>query len=485
MPDDTTHTISCPRREPAATPERVFTRDLLRTATAQLLSWRQAAGAFGQLHLHACWGESSALQRRYHGQTIYGLRHLLPGVIKLHQNTGDPAWRLLADDLAANILYLQTRDGGFFHASNEFEPTYTCEESCPIHQGLPVLALLDYAAWPDANPLRVEQIKTAIVAWWRWFEGCWWKRGNAWKRPLAEPGFCGVTNQDLVIVAALARWSQVFEEHGRAPFENCGKPVLDRYLKNDYYHEKTGLFERGDSANFAERSSYCDIILPMLEIVHAVTGDGRLPCVIDNVAAHLFDALFDGPDGFTHLSWGAQTDPADKTRVIGWTRFPITFSSYPQFVRILKNHARRSRSAAHETACRRLEETLAAWVFADGTIPVALGADPLFAVAGCTGTLWPFLIDRLGPAADLRMDEAAAAVATLPRVHRSCGKITWKTNARAWIIERDGRRAFAGLKQNPSALAIGPDEFLSGSDLSCLSTPDVHETLSMTIPPVP
>lgn len=442
----------------SADPEGVFTRDLLRTATAQLLSWRQGAGVFGQLHLHACWGEASSLRRRYHGQTIARYHRILGGAIRLHRNSGDDRWRLLAGDMVGNILYLQTRDGGFYHASSECEPTYTCGESCPIHQGLPVLALLDYAAWPEADTMRVAQIKPAIDAWWRWFEAHWWRRGNAWKSPLPKPGFCGVTNQDLVIVAALARYGEVFGD--RTLHVRFGRPVLDAYLENDYYHERIGLFERGDKANFTERSSYYDIILPMLEIVHTATGDERLPRVIDNVAGHLFDALHTGADGLTHMAWGAQTDPSDKTRVLGWQRLPCTFSSYPLFVQLMREHLRRHPDEAREKGCRQLERTLAAYVFADGTIPVALGADPLFAVAGHVNTLWAFLVDRLGEAADVTMDAV-----DLPVVRRTCGDVAWQTDGRSWTIERGGRREFAGLKCNPFGILIGDETTPAGMAL--------------------
>jgi hypothetical protein len=50
-----------------------------------------------------------------------------------------------------------------------------------------------------------------------------------------------------------------------------------------------------------------------------------------------------------------------------------------------------------------------------------------------------------------------------------------------WSIERDKVRAFAGLKDNPSGIAIGPDEEIAGADFSKLTTakPEVVEELAI------
>ena len=62
--------LTLPRKE--VDPEDVWTQETFNRAHAQLMSWQQGPGAFGDLHLHACWGESSVLSRRYHGQTVAG-----------------------------------------------------------------------------------------------------------------------------------------------------------------------------------------------------------------------------------------------------------------------------------------------------------------------------------------------------------------------------------------------------------------------------
>lgn len=454
----------------SALPQEVFTPATLQKATAQIFSWRQGAGAFGRLHLHPCWGEASALQRGYHGQTTFQDAALLDGVLRLSASNDDARWKLLADDLAASILYLQTDKGGFFHASSEFEPTYRCEESCPIHQGLPILALLEYLEFPGGNSVRKEAIRTAVDRWLAWLEGYWWMRGNGWKAPLEAPGFCGVTNQDLVIVAVLARHARLTGNTG--PWERMGLPTLETYLSSACYHEAIGLFERGDRENFVERSSYYEIIVPMLGVIHGATGDERLPAVADNVTRHLFDALHTGPDHLTHIAWGATTLPGERTRIAGWHEQPYSFAAYPELIRVMGDYLRRNPDPALEARLADLEHTLAAYVFSDGTIPYALGGDPLFAIAGNSLTLWSFLIRRLGENARVNLDEM-----TVPCVERSLDHVIWRSDADRWSIERQGRRLFAGWKHNPGAVVAGSRSKIAGVDLTPLRQPDIRETL--------
>jgi hypothetical protein len=374
------------------------------------------------------------------------------------------------DDFIGHLLYLQAAEGGFFHADYQLEPAYTCDQSCPVHQGLPLLVLLDYATWPAANPRRVEQIRPAIDAHWQWFERRWWRRGNGWKQPLPFAGFCGVTNQDLVIVAALARYATVYGDDSR--YEQFGRPTLEIYLSPRYYHEQLGIFERGDEANFVERTYYNDIIIPMLEIIHRARPDLRIPTVVDNVCAHLFDAVQTGSDGLMHLAWGANTDPADKSEVRSWILPPHPVSNYPQMLKIMRAYLDRKPSVAHEAKYKALEQTTAAYVSADGALPISLGApDPLFAAMPRVEGLWAYLVERLG--AGLR----TPADVTLPRVHRTCGAVTWKSDLRRWALFRDGQREFAGLKEQASAIAVGPRENIAGAALDELDEADVRETI--------
>lgn len=448
----------------------VFSQRTFELAHAQMMSWRQAAGAYGNLHLHACWGEASVLARRYHGQTIATSYTMMRGFIALYERTKEIHWRMMADDVVSNVLYLQTPRGGFIHASGEFEPTYTPEQSCPIHQGMPLLALLAYAGWPAADPARRALIRPAIDAHWNWFIEHWDRRGNAWRAPLPFPGFCGVTNQDLVIVGALGRYAKIFGDSLR--YEQFGRPVLEAYLDRQYYHERIGLFERGDKANFAERTSYYEIIILMLQQIHVDFPDARLPAIVDNVCAHLLDALHQGADGLTHFAWGAETDPQDKTVVRRWIRTPHTFTSYPESLHHLSAYAARQENPDVAKQCAALERTLAAYVFADGTIPAALaGDDPLFAIAARADQLWLYLIHRLGDR--LR----SPATVELPRIERRTATTRFLCDGRQWAIFREGTRRFAGLKSDACAVAVGAEERVAGMDLEGLEKSEIFEKL--------
>ena len=459
--------LTYPRRD--ASPAAVFTQRTFDLAHAHLMSWRQAAGAYGDLHLHACWGESSVLSRRYHGQSAYQAPARLRGFMRLHDHTRQPKWRLLADDVISNVLYLQTPAGGFYHASSEYEPTYRDDQTCPIHQGLPVLALLRYAAWPHADPMRVSLVRDAVDRHWRWFEKSWWKRGNAWKAPLDLPGFCGVTNQDLVIVAALAQYAVAFGDDSL--YQRFGLPTLEAYLSPAYYHQAVGLFERGDRANFAERTTYYDVILPMLKAIQAARPHSRIPAVIDDVTRQIFAAAYVADDGLTHLSYGTDPLPPDKSRIPGWVRDPRPIGSYLGFIHLMREHL-----AAHPDAKRQaihdgLERTVAAYTFADGTLPYALGGDPLFAVASRSEGLWLDLMDRLG---DQLQPPAEVPV---PVVDRTCGPVAFGSAEKVWRITRAGTVVFTGLKQNPGGIAVGEHDSVAGADLRPLDAPDVTERL--------
>ncbi len=462
-------THSYPRRE--IRPAEVFTQETLDLATAHLLSWHQGPGILGGLYLHACWGISSVLDNRYQGPTTWLYHNSIKGFMRLFDRTREERWRTLADNCVSELLFLQTAEGGFLHANYQYEPAYNCRESCPIHQGMPVLALLDYAAWPAADPRRVALIRPAVDAHWQWFERVWWKQGNSWLQPLPFAGFCGVTNQDLVIVALLARYAAVYGDASR--YEKFGRPTLETYLSSRYYHEKLGVFERGDEPNFVERTFYNDVIIPMLEIIQQTMPDPRLPGVIDNVCAHLFDAVQPGPDGLMHIAWGANTDPVDKSAVTSWIATPHPLANYPQILKILQSYLQRRPSAEYQRKYDALEKTTAAYVLPDGALPVALGAkDALFTATPRVEYLWTYLIDRLGD--KLR----SPADRPLPQVHHRFGAVTWKADARHWALYRDGRREFAGLKAQACAIAIGPDEQIAGAAFEELNAADFSSHIS-------
>lgn len=463
----------------AITPADVLTQATFDLAHAHVMSWQQGAGVFGGLHLHACWSMSGVLPKRYHGQTTWPYHNFIAGFRSIYERTGAVRWRQLVDDCISNLLHLQDPAGGFVHANYQLEPAYDINtDTCPIHQGMPLLDLLDYASWPHADPRRVELIKPAVDRHWEWFERRWWKRGNRWLRSrfgdrVNFPCFCGVTNQDLVIIAALARYARVYGDESR--YERFGRPVLDEILSPRLYHAKLGIFERGDQENYVERTFYNEVNIPMLEIVQEIMPEPRIAAAIDNVTAHIFDAVHTGVDGFTHLAWGANTDPADKTTVLGWINTPNQISHYPAMLRILRRHLDRHPSPTLEIKYQSLLQTVAAYTLADGALPVALGTtDPIFTVVPRADFLWSYLIDHLGEALAVHPD------VTLPCVERRYRDVTWRADNRQWELVRNGRREYAGLKSHSYAIAIGPDETIAGADFNRLREPNVYEQLEDT-----
>ncbi len=333
------------------------------------------------------------------------------------------------------------------------------------------MALLSYFEWPSADPALRDLIPEAVDRHWKWFQEIFWKNGNAWSGLLDFPGWCGVANQDLVIVAALAKAAKVLGR--RESFEAYGLPVLETYLSPRYYHEAIGLFERGDRPQFAERTPYYGVILEMLELLIA---DGiepvRLQAVVDNVSGHLFDSVFTWKDDKAHFSWGTKMK---EGVVVGWTHGPITFSAYPHLLPFMERHLARYPDASHQASYDRLKETLAAYVFQDGTIPSALGTDDSTFAVVANGDLirfWTYLIDLLG---DKVLSPERSKVVS---VHRTCGGITWKDSGFFWSLERKSEALFAGFKPNPFGVTIGkePPFYVERSNLDRPQALEVVET---------
>ena len=396
--------------------------------------------------------------------------------MSLFEATGDLRWKRMAHEVIANVLFLQARNGGFMHAGAEAEPVYVPNKNtCPIHQFLPIVALLEYAAWPHADGDLLARIRPAIDNHWQWSLQEQWRMGNAWQaRPLKFPGWCGVTNQDMVAIASLVLYAQVYGDSSR--FERYGAPSLEVYMGPDYYFPAIGLMERGDSANFVERSVYYEVTLAMLEVIGAYTGDERIREMVDNITAHLFDAIFTWRDGRSHLRWGAETWPEDKTLIKGWIRTPMNVGGYPGLLTHMHHYLERHPDGEKAAQVKELERTLASYVLADGTIVPALGTtDPLFSVAtsadGIALSMWLFLMQRLG---DRLRNPAYAPTGC---IHRTRNGLTWKSNEMMWAVEQDGQRRFAGLKLNPGAIAVGPDEALPGANLAELDDCDIAEVI--------
>ncbi len=465
-------------------PEEVFTQETLDRLTTSLFTWQQGPGHLGGLHLHSCWGTTSVLTRRYHGQSLYMAMGLLEGARRLFAATGGLRWKRLADDVVSNILFMQARNGGFIHAVGESEPAYWPEVTCTVHQFLPIITLLEYAEWEHADPTLKALIRPAIDRHWEWSLGLLWRSGCPpyLPPPLEFPGWCGVANQDLTAITSLALYGKVYGDWGR--FEEYGQPSLEVYTSPRYYFPQIGLLARVAAKDYVEIEPivYHAEILAMLARLRACAGEPRLLEMMDNISRRLFDALFVWEDGHLHLSWRAKVSLDDKSCVQEWLRTPLTLEGYPILLTYLRRYLAGSPEETKAAQLAALERTLASYVFADGTIPIALGAkDPIFSIvtspASGSLNLWTFLLERLG---DKICDPAYRPTACLQR-HR--GNLTWKSNERMWAIEQDGRRRFAGLKAEVGAFVVGPEETVVTSwgpkvDFGELNRADITETVA-------
>ena len=453
----------------------VVNQNALNLLVSQWENWQQGGGVFGRLNLHPCWGTASVLDRNYQGETMCFIAGHTRIVRRLYDRTKNPKWLALVNAMISHVLYLQDPCGGFIHSSAEFEPTYDTR-GCPIHFFWPIIAFCEYYEWEHADATLKALIPSAVERHFDymvkeiWQIGC----GNPYKnyRPLPFPGWCGVTNQDLLATAALALCMKVFGR--KEQYETYGKPVLDYYLSEEYYYEQLGLFERGDGKNFAERTVYYDIILESLEMIYSVTGEQRLMDVYDNVTAHLFDALFVGDDGLTYLARGAKTDEFDKSKVYGWEYGAIAFNGYPALITHMQHHLNRHPDDRKQAKLNDLKNTLAAYVFADGSIPLGIfNPNPLFTVTsgGPEAGGWiSFIMDYLG---DDWTDPTPVAV---PAIHRTHKNFTWKQNGAYWSIETDGVRQYAGYSRVTNGIVKGEGEPVTGS-FATLDSADVIEII--------
>ncbi|MDD2362154.1 MAG: hypothetical protein PHH84_04245 [Oscillospiraceae bacterium] len=459
-------------------PEEALSQRTLDRLTSVLFEWQQGPGNIGGLNLHGCWGTTSVLDKRYQGQTVSTYYYLLDGIMTLYDRTNNPRWKRLADDVISNILFLQCTDGGFRHAAAEFEPVYTSNPTCPIHQCLPILALLDYASWEHADKTLKDMIRPAVDKHWNHFNESWLS-GTRWQSPLKYGGgWCGVTNQDLVAVAALTKYGRLYGDFSR--YEEFGKKALDAYFSPVYYHEKIGLFERGDGPNFAERTPYYHIILEMLRRIYDDVGDQRIPGIIDNICLHLFDAAYVAPDGHTHLAWGAKTDSNDKSRVLDWIRTPIVFGSYNDLIENMQDYLNRNYDPEKDAVVKALMKSFSAYIFDDGSIPSTLfPKNPILSIAATpnsgTTNFWRWLIKYLGE--NVKDPEIIPTVG----VCRTIGKYTWKSKGTLWSIECGGKRVYGGYKPLLHGITLGEEETPACGDFNQLDEFDVTEVLPNNI----
>lgn len=434
-------------------PEEVWTQETLDMAVSTVELWQQAAGSFGNLHLHSCWGVSSVLDKRYAGESSFMYPRLMHLFIDFYNRFGSKKWKRLASSLVLQLEYLQAENGGFIHSVNEFEPNFTTA-GCPIHYFSPVLALYEYYEWEAGDPEIKELIPSMIDRHWQFILRSSWGVGNGRFHPLGHPGWCGVTNQDLTAIAACARHGQVFGDWSR--YEQYGKPTLDYILSPACYYEKIGRFERGDGVNFTERMAYYVVILTQLKDIYACVKDERIPPVIDNVCAHLLDGTYRGGDGMTHIARGAQTDPEDENRILGWDTSSVAFDAYPGILLHLKEYLSRHPEATQmREKTEELRRTLAAYVFADGSIPTGFNPkNHLFPIVTKPNLSdWiPFLLSELGP--NVREPKSVK----LPPLHRTYLDMVWKQNGPLWAVEKDGVRLYGGYTRYVAGITHGPEE---------------------------
>ena len=319
-------TITYPRKD--ANPSEVFTQKTLEKSINYLFSWQQAAGAFGQLTLHSCWAIDGVIGRKYHGQYTSANCSIISFMLAMYEETGDAKWKRRAEDIVSNVLFLQATSGGFYHGAAENEPAYYEGTTCAIHQGKPILALLEYAGKPYADPELKAEIKQSVDRHWAWFNKRFYMRGTRGvtdKEGWPWPCWSGVTNQDLVIIHALALYGKVFGDMSR--YEEFGRPALDVLLSPRYYYKGLGLFQRGDQPEwlFPERTHYYDLVFSELHAIHALTGDKRIPPVLNDVCEQLFRATFVAEDGLRYFSFGVNVEKAgDSLKVLSYTKYPVT-----------------------------------------------------------------------------------------------------------------------------------------------------------------
>ena len=469
MADQTVKTIRYPVKGRKL--EQTVTQRTLDLLVAQLENWQQGPGVFGRLNLHACWSIAGVLDRRYQGETVSLFPGLMAFVRKLYEKARNPKWLMLENSMAAHLLYLQDKSGGFIHATSEFEPTFDTS-GCPIHWFNPVIALCEYYMWEYADETVKALIPAALDRQWEWALTHSWKAGNGHVGRLTFPGFCGVTNQDLAAVAALALTGKALGNWER--YEQYGKPCLDHYLSPAFYYKDIGLFERGDNDNFAERTHYYNVILRLLKTIYGATGEERLMEVFDNVADHIFDAVYVGEDGLTYLARGAKTDPLDKSRVLAWERGPISFNGYPPLILCLQDYLTRHPDGARSRTVEALRDTVAAYIFADGSIPQGLfHSDPLYAVATYPDPegYYELVLQVLGD------DWQDPRPVTPPALCRRAGNVTWKQNGPLWGIEKDGKRVYGGFSRFAGGVTLGPEEKPVWGDYEALEEYDLLEIL--------
>ncbi len=471
-------TITYPRKD--INPDEVFTQETLEKSIDYLFSWQQAAGSFGHLTLHSCWAIDGVIGRKYHGQYTSANYHYIRFMLAMYEETGDSKWKRRAEDVVSNLMFLQAKSGGFYHGAAENEPAYEEGMTCAIHQGMPILGLLEYAGKPYANPELKKEIKGVIDKHWAWFNRHFYERGTRGvtdKEGFPWPCWSGVTNQDLVIIQALAVYGKVFGDMSR--YEAFGKPALDVLLSDRYYYKGLGLFQRGDQPEwtFPERTPYYHLVFSTLDKIYEITGDERIPAILDDVCEQLFRATFVAGDGLRYFSHGVNVKKADDTlEVVSYNKYPTGPGKGIGFLDFFDWYLERYPDVGKQKIRDEVYQTAAAYVLVNGTLSRAFnpGKD-IFVLAPDLHGIPNFLFKKL------KGDIKNFDIEDTPAVQRKINDLVWYEKGQFYSVEKAGERTFAGFKLEQRAIVHGPDETLASVDFNKATTYDKDEKVTVEI----
>jgi hypothetical protein len=360
-------------------------------------------------------------------------------------------------------MFLQAASGGFIHGAAENEPAYFEGTTCAIHQNMVICGLLEYAGKPYCDPARKQEIKDVIDKHWAWFNRHFFKRGTrgvTGQEGWPWPCWSGVTNQDLVVIQGLAMYGKVFGDMSR--YRAFGKPALDVLLSDRYYYQGLGLFQRGDQPDwmFPERTPYYHLVYATLSVLHDITGDERIPPVLEDVCEQLFRATFVAEDGLRYFSHGVNVKAVDGgLEVVSYNKYPTSPGTALGFLDFFDWYLARHPDPRKQQVRDEVYRTAAAYVFSNGTMPRALNpANEVFALAPNLTSVPGFLFAHLK--GEIRNFSPQAT----PAVQRKINDLTWYEKGQFYWVEKAGERTFAGFKLEPRAIVHGPGETLAGVD---------------------
>ncbi|MBR4867637.1 MAG: hypothetical protein IKU10_00645, partial [Clostridia bacterium] len=162
------------------------------------------------------------------------------------------------------------------------------------------------------------------------------------------------------------------------------------------------------------------------------------------------------------------------SKVYGWEYGAIAFSGYPALITHMQRYLHRHPDSEKQAKLNDLKNTLAAYVFADGSIPLGIfNPNPLFTVTsgGPEAGGWvSFVMDYLGD------DWTDPTPVTVPAIHRTHKNFAWKQNGPYWSIETDGVRQYAGYSRVTNGIVKGEGEPVVGS-FDVLDSADVVEII--------